>query len=127
MAIRNFNRVNSLDIQHKGDVGDIDFGHFDSFPFVKIVGIVAWEVGRGKNSTFWKALIERLLSGSSEQAQTTEKCSGIDSKAHRAPHVRILLTLQESFHHASSQCVIRASDGSSPIIPTGTLTLFELT
>ena len=69
------------------DVGDIDFGHFDSFPFLKIVGIVAWEVGRGKNSTFWKALTEPLLSGSSEQARTTKKFSEKNSKAHGAPHV----------------------------------------
>ena len=113
MANSNFNRVNQLGIQHKVDFGDIDFGHFDSFPFVKIVGIVAWEVGRGKNSTFSKALTEPLLSGSSEQVRTTEKCSDIDSKAQGAPLVRILLTLRESFHHASSQFVIRASDGGS--------------
>ena len=72
------------------DVGDIDFGHLDSFPFVKIVGIVAWEVGRGKNSTFWKALTEPLLLGSSEQARTTERCSKKNSKANGAPHVFVL-------------------------------------
>ena len=62
------------------NVDDVAFGHLDSLPLMKVVGVVGRVVRRGQHSN-----VGRRLSGSSDKTPKTETCSDIDSKSPGAP------------------------------------------